>query len=159
MSSDTRRAPALSPLFVGARRWPSRPARAAWDPVRVLIVERAELRRCAERTRDISAHASFVRLAELGIVDPAFAKRIARSAGLRNRLVHDYEGIDHPKCLRRWSTPWTTSRATSSASIVTSCRRKKADRRRPAGPRLRTERASSIQAEHSPQRVDIRCDP
>ncbi|MBA2353274.1 MAG: DUF86 domain-containing protein [Acidobacteria bacterium] len=97
MSSDTRRAPALSPLFVGARRWPSRPARAAWDPVRVLIMERAELRRCAERTRDISAHASFVRLAELGIVDPAFAKRIARSAGLRNRLVHDYEGIDHPK--------------------------------------------------------------
>lgn len=42
-------------------------------------------------------HASFVRLAELGILDPAFAKRIARSAGLRNRLVHDYEGIDHAK--------------------------------------------------------------
>ncbi len=42
-------------------------------------------------------HASFVRLAELGILEPAFAKRIARSAGLRNRLVHDYEGIDHAK--------------------------------------------------------------
>ncbi|AMY06867.1 hypothetical protein LuPra_00027 [Luteitalea pratensis] len=42
-------------------------------------------------------HASFVRLAEIGVLDPAFAKRIARSAGLRNRLVHDYEGLDHSK--------------------------------------------------------------
>lgn len=42
-------------------------------------------------------HASFVRLAEIGILEPDFARRIARSAGLRNRLVHDYEGLDHAK--------------------------------------------------------------
>ena len=42
-------------------------------------------------------HASFVRLGEIGILEPDFARRIARSAGLRNRLVHDYEGLDHAK--------------------------------------------------------------
>jgi uncharacterized protein YutE (UPF0331/DUF86 family) len=39
-------------------------------------------------------HASFERLAPLGVLDPEFARRIARAAGLRNRLVHDYETID-----------------------------------------------------------------
>ena len=39
-------------------------------------------------------HTSFLRLAELGVVDAAFAQRIARCAGLRNRLVHEYEEID-----------------------------------------------------------------
>ena len=37
-------------------------------------------------------HASFLKLGELGIVDPEFARRIARCAGLRNRLVHEYRG-------------------------------------------------------------------
>lgn len=32
-------------------------------------------------------YASFVRLADLGVLDPAFARRLAPSAGLRNRLV------------------------------------------------------------------------
>jgi uncharacterized protein YutE (UPF0331/DUF86 family) len=39
-------------------------------------------------------HASFTRLAELGVLDPAFAATIARAAGLRNRLVHEYEDLD-----------------------------------------------------------------
>jgi uncharacterized protein YutE (UPF0331/DUF86 family) len=39
-------------------------------------------------------HPSFVKLGELGIVNPEFARRIARCAGLRNRLVHEYEEID-----------------------------------------------------------------
>ena len=39
-------------------------------------------------------HASFLKLAEMGIVEPEFARRIARCAGLRNRLVHEYEEID-----------------------------------------------------------------
>jgi uncharacterized protein YutE (UPF0331/DUF86 family) len=39
-------------------------------------------------------HASFIRLTDLGILDPGFAPRIARSAGLRNRLVHEYDEID-----------------------------------------------------------------
>ena len=42
-------------------------------------------------------HASFLKLAELKIVDPEFARRIARCAGLRNRLVHEYEEIDPRK--------------------------------------------------------------
>lgn len=42
-------------------------------------------------------HASFVRLAEIGVLEPEFARRIASAAGLRNRLVHDYEGLDHAK--------------------------------------------------------------
>ena len=40
-------------------------------------------------------HASFLLLGPLGLLDPAFARRIARSAGLRNRLVHEYEELDH----------------------------------------------------------------
>lgn len=40
-------------------------------------------------------YASFVRLAGLGVLDPAFAQRIAASAGLRNRIVHEYDELDH----------------------------------------------------------------
>jgi uncharacterized protein YutE (UPF0331/DUF86 family) len=39
-------------------------------------------------------YASFVRLGEIGVLEPAFARGIARAAGLRNRLVHEYEEID-----------------------------------------------------------------
>jgi uncharacterized protein YutE (UPF0331/DUF86 family) len=42
-------------------------------------------------------HASFTRLGELGILDPEFARAIARCAGLRNRLVHEYNDIDPRK--------------------------------------------------------------
>ena len=42
-------------------------------------------------------HASFVQLRDIEVLDAAFAARIARAAGLRNRLVHDYEDIDAGK--------------------------------------------------------------
>ena len=42
-------------------------------------------------------HVSFVRLGDMQVLDRAFATRIARAAGLRNRLVHDYEDIDPGK--------------------------------------------------------------
>jgi uncharacterized protein YutE (UPF0331/DUF86 family) len=42
-------------------------------------------------------HASFVQLRELGVLDVAFATQIARAAGLRNRLVHDYDDVDADK--------------------------------------------------------------
>jgi uncharacterized protein YutE (UPF0331/DUF86 family) len=37
---------------------------------------------------------SFTQLARIGVLSAAFAKRIAASAGLRNRLVHEYDDID-----------------------------------------------------------------
>ena len=37
---------------------------------------------------------SFTQLAKLQILPPPFASRIAACAGLRNRLVHEYEDID-----------------------------------------------------------------
>jgi uncharacterized protein YutE (UPF0331/DUF86 family) len=37
---------------------------------------------------------SFLKLAEIGVLDRAFADRLAPSAGLRNRLVHEYDAID-----------------------------------------------------------------
>ena len=37
---------------------------------------------------------SFTQLARLGVLPPAFARQIAASAGLRNRLVHEYDEID-----------------------------------------------------------------
>lgn len=42
-------------------------------------------------------HASFVQLGAIGILDAAFARRIASSAGLRNRIVHEYDEIDHQR--------------------------------------------------------------
>jgi len=37
---------------------------------------------------------SFTRLARLGVLERDFATRIAGSAGLRNRIVHEYDEID-----------------------------------------------------------------
>ena len=37
---------------------------------------------------------SFTQLAKLGILPPAFASQIAACAGLRNRIVHEYDEID-----------------------------------------------------------------
>ena len=42
-------------------------------------------------------YTSFLLLAKLGVVDEVFARRLAPSAGLRNRLVHAYEEIDPVK--------------------------------------------------------------
>ena len=39
-------------------------------------------------------YASFTELAKLRILPPAFASQIAMCAGLRNRLVHEYDEID-----------------------------------------------------------------
>lgn len=39
-------------------------------------------------------HASFVRLVELKVLEREFASRIARAAGLRNRIVHEYDALD-----------------------------------------------------------------
>lgn len=40
---------------------------------------------------------SFVHLGRLGVLDPEFARRIAACAGLRNRLVHEYDALDPEK--------------------------------------------------------------
>jgi uncharacterized protein YutE (UPF0331/DUF86 family) len=37
---------------------------------------------------------SFIKLVELGVYSPEFAKTIAGSAGLRNRIAHEYDEID-----------------------------------------------------------------
>ena len=37
---------------------------------------------------------SFVRLSELGIYERGFGERIAKAAGLRNRIVHEYDELD-----------------------------------------------------------------
>jgi uncharacterized protein YutE (UPF0331/DUF86 family) len=40
---------------------------------------------------------SFVQLARLGALDADFARRMAACAGLRNRIVHEYNEIDHDR--------------------------------------------------------------
>ena len=37
---------------------------------------------------------SFTALARIGALEPEFAVRVAACAGLRNRIVHDYDTID-----------------------------------------------------------------
>ncbi len=39
-------------------------------------------------------HHSFVRLADLGVLDSSFARRVAGCAGLRKRIVHEYDALD-----------------------------------------------------------------
>jgi len=39
-------------------------------------------------------HESFVRLAELGVLPRERAESFARASGLRNRLAHEYNGLD-----------------------------------------------------------------
>jgi len=42
-------------------------------------------------------HASFVQAGALGALEPAFARRLASSAGLRTRIVHEYDQLDHDR--------------------------------------------------------------
>ena len=39
-------------------------------------------------------HESFTQLARIGVLDAAFAGRIATAAGLRNRIVHEHDDLD-----------------------------------------------------------------
>ena len=40
---------------------------------------------------------SFTQLASIGVVDSAFARELAACAGLRNRIVHEYDELDHAR--------------------------------------------------------------
>lgn len=80
------------------------------DPVKLGAVERF-LERIITRAIDINRHCiaelgkgnesvktyedTFLRMADLNIYPEKFAKIIARSAALRNMLVHEYDNIDH----------------------------------------------------------------
>lgn len=80
------------------------------DPVREVAAERY-LERIIGRIIDINYHLvtemghpppkdyfeSFIELGRLGILEPGFAKTLAGSAGLRNRIVHEYDEIDEQK--------------------------------------------------------------
>ena len=77
------------------------------SPTDELVAERL-LERMSGRMIDINFHLiteageappadyyeSFTRLARLGVLERDFATRIAGSAGLRNRIVHEYDEID-----------------------------------------------------------------
>jgi uncharacterized protein YutE (UPF0331/DUF86 family) len=83
------------------------------DPIRLAAVERI-VERMVQRAIDVNEHListlstgeearttrvtyreTFLRLADLGVYDVVFAQGIARSAGLRNIVVHEYNDIDH----------------------------------------------------------------
>lgn len=62
------------------------------------------------RSTRLSYRDTFLKLPELGVYDAEFAERIARSAGLRNILVHDYNDVDRTivhasirECLRDYT--------------------------------------------------------
>ncbi|OGK75859.1 MAG: hypothetical protein A2X51_11655 [Candidatus Rokubacteria bacterium GWC2_70_24] len=77
------------------------------SPTDELVAERL-LERMIGRMIDINFHViteagqpppadyyeSFIRLSRLGALDHEFATRIAGCAGLRNRIVHEYDEID-----------------------------------------------------------------
>lgn len=82
-------------------------ARYLADPVDEVVTERY-LERMIGRMIDVNYHlltesgqpppsdyyASFVHLAAIGVVEHEFARRLASCAGLRNRLVHEYDELD-----------------------------------------------------------------
>ena len=43
---------------------------------------------------------SFLKAGEMNVISPALAEKLAPSAGLRNRLVHEYDRIDHAMVLQ-----------------------------------------------------------
>ena len=71
------------------------------------------LQQAIESALDINAHliaesggevpddyfGGFIKVGDLGIVAPDLARQLAPSAGLRNRLVHEYDAIDDAKVL------------------------------------------------------------
>jgi len=71
------------------------------------------LQQAIEAALDINAHiiaelglrvpdeyyGAFVKLGELGVLSSELANSLAPSAGLRNRLVHEYAGLDDAKVL------------------------------------------------------------
>lgn len=44
-------------------------------------------------------YAGFLTLGDLGVVEEALARQLAPSAGLRNRLVHEYDTLDDERVL------------------------------------------------------------
>ena len=92
-------------------------ARLRADEYRARLYERkaAErlLQEAIEAALDINAHliaelgrevpedyyGGFIKLADLGVLTPDLARSLAPSAGLRNRLVHEYDTIDDAKVL------------------------------------------------------------
>jgi len=80
------------------------------DPVHELVVERY-LERTIGRMIDINYHVvtalgeppprdyfdSFTALGKLGVLPAELARSIAQVAGLRNRIVHEYDEIDEVK--------------------------------------------------------------
>jgi len=91
--------------------------RLSLDEYRARFFERkaAErlLQEAIEAALDINAHliaelggevpeeyyGGVLRMADLGLVPPELARSLAPSAGLRNRLVHEYEALDDAKVL------------------------------------------------------------
>ena len=49
-------------------------------------------------------YASFVQLGAAGILTPDFARRLAPSAGLHNRIVHEYDELDQMKIFEALAT-------------------------------------------------------
>ena len=77
------------------------------DPRNEVLAERY-LERIIGRAIDVNYHLvteillltpkdywdSFIRLSQVGVLDPAAARSFARLAGLRNRITHEYNGLD-----------------------------------------------------------------
>lgn len=48
----------------------------------------------AGRPAPADPYSTFLAAAEVGVLDAAFARRLAPAAGLRDRLVHEYDDLD-----------------------------------------------------------------
>lgn len=49
----------------------------------------------SSKTAPDDYYESFIKVGELGIISSNLAEKLAPSAGLRNRLVHEYDMLDH----------------------------------------------------------------
>jgi uncharacterized protein YutE (UPF0331/DUF86 family) len=54
----------------------------------------------SDKTPPDDYYQSFIKLGELGVISLALAQELAPSAGLRNRLVHEYDLLDNKTVLQ-----------------------------------------------------------
>lgn len=64
------------------------------EPLGAAIDANLHLLRTAGAPAPDDAFGSFVALGRAGVLDPALADRLAPAAGMRNRLVHEYDALD-----------------------------------------------------------------
>ncbi len=70
------------------------------ETIEAAVDTNLHLLRATGATTPTDYYESFISLGQAGVISPDLAERLAPAAGLRNRLVHEYDDIDDEIVLR-----------------------------------------------------------